>query len=372
MLYYNRSFLVSTGLVLGLFSGCISQRHPLVPSGPYGSDPSIYPYGSALSKPSKIYRHVAPSLPIVPGNGKIKLVVSVDWEGKNLAQNNLQTLTNFRTYYPELYLWHFLNPAYFVKPGADESLIQSQIRLVIRDGDELGLHLHGWKRLFESANVVFKPEGNMSRWPLDCDHDCGHAVPITDYSVEELRLVFRKSIQIQTQQGFPQPTSFRAGAWLGAPHVLEALVAEGFVIDSSEVPIQLFNLSSLNFSYLTLGTRLLELWNGVSPTAQPHYVETAQGGRILEHPDNGLLADWITAERMYGNFVAMVNEYATHPDQNFYVHVGFHQETAFDCLPRLKEAIDNILDYSVRFNVPLQMAHFPENLVEFEAASLSQ
>ena len=44
------------------------------------------------------------------------------------------------------------------------------------------------------------------------------------------------SCRILEQQGFERPTAFRAGGWHAGGHVMSALAAEGFAVDSSEVP----------------------------------------------------------------------------------------------------------------------------------------
>jgi hypothetical protein len=110
------------------------------------------------------------------------LVVTVDWEGLNLSDDNLAAMRALRERFPEIPLVQFLNAAYFTKPDADADAVQARIASVLRDGDELGLHIHGWKRLFEAAGVSYRPSPTF-RGPDEsgpaCDYDCGHAVPIS-------------------------------------------------------------------------------------------------------------------------------------------------------------------------------------------------
>src|SRR5262245_53796204 len=76
----------------------------------------------------------------------IDVVVTVDWEGRELAEENLRAMEQFRARYPQVRLVQFLNAAYFTKRGARAADVRRAIRRVVKPGDELGLHVHGWKR----------------------------------------------------------------------------------------------------------------------------------------------------------------------------------------------------------------------------------
>ena len=230
-------------------------------------------------------------------------------------------------------------------------------RSVLRPNDEIGLHLHGWLRLFEAAGVAFRGTQNMSDYALNCDFDCGHAVPISEYPVNELRAVIRHSVQILTQQGFPRPISFRAGAWLGSPDVLEALAAEGFTVDSSAVPYQTFNAVQLAESYPTLPERIRSLWAHIRPDTEPFNVVTPSGP-IMEFPNNGALADWVTTDGMVETFRQGIEALRRTPNRNIFVHIGFHQETAPN-LFKIEDAIPRMRAMAAQAGVPLEMANFP-------------
>ena len=46
--------------------------------------------------------------------------VTVDWEGFELDEVNTRALLSLRGMFPDVPFVHFLNPAYFLKPGLDE------------------------------------------------------------------------------------------------------------------------------------------------------------------------------------------------------------------------------------------------------------
>jgi hypothetical protein len=293
------------------------------------------------------------------------LILSVDWEGSAIQGTSLTDINRFRNEFPQLHFQHFLNAAYFTKPNVqiDENiryLIRTQIRSVLRDGDELGLHLHGWYRLFNAAGVRFLR--NNSMLPLtdaQCSADCGHAVPISDYSVDEIRAVLRLSKQILNENGFGEATSFRAGAWLGSPDVLSALTAEGFTSDSSAVPTNLFNIPLLEREYPTLMERLIGLWSPqIQNNSQPYLIQTDHGP-ILEIPNNGLLADWATPHQMVNAYLAVRQVLRRYPHRAMILSLGFHQETASQHLESLSVALRHIFALAAQDSIVINNPVFP-------------
>ena len=100
-------------------------------------------------------------------------------------------------------------------------MVQKKITSVLKKGDEHGLHIHGWRTLFEKSGVSYKPGPSWVQdkvLPLakmnqqyESGMDFGHDVPISAYSVEELRSVVRCSLDIFKRYDFRRPKSFRAG-----------------------------------------------------------------------------------------------------------------------------------------------------------------
>ena len=69
-----------------------------------------------------------------------------------------------------------------------------KIALVLKDEDELGLHIHAWKSLVESAGVSFRQKPNWNdqfddTFRESCSFDCGHGVPLWAYSDDELKKI---------------------------------------------------------------------------------------------------------------------------------------------------------------------------------------
>lgn len=294
-------------------------------------------------------------LPAMASTPKIQLLVSVDWEGESLQEENLIVMKRFREQFPQLKLLQFLNAAYFTKPSANAKQIRDKIASVIRPGDELGLHIHSWKSLFTASGVSFKTEPTYWGSALgSCRYDCGHEVSAAAYSESEFRKVVHTSKAILKSQGFGTARSFRTGGWMGTESVLTAIAEEGFTVDSSAVPVQFLKEE---IGETPLYSWLNELWNAVAPSSQPWNIETA-AGKILEVPDNGALADYVEASEMVDFFKAQA-KLLPRENRSLLVHIGFHQETAREYLRRVETALRTILALAERGSLPLEFASLP-------------
>lgn len=298
--------------------------------------------------------------------GRLFLLVTVDWEGRDLREDNLVAMERLRERFPEVKLVQFLNAAYFTKDGADTADVRARIDRTLLPGDELGLHVHGWKSLFEASGVTFRdsptfwdPAGKVT----DCFADCGHEVPISAYETDELRSVIRFSVDTLEAAGLGRATSFRAGGWMAAPHVRDALVAEGFVTENSAVPADFL---ASEIGHLPLHGWVADLWPGTTGTSQPERLETVapatgdpgadEHGHILEIPDNGALADYMTADEMIAVYDDVKALRAEDPRHDVVLSIGFHHETAARYLPRVEAALEHILADAEAEGLPLRSA----------------
>lgn len=285
--------------------------------------------------------------------GKIQLLVTVDWEGRDLLETNLQAMRHLHARFPGVKVVHFLNAAYFTKDDAHPKEDSAKIASAIAPIDETGLHIHGWRRLFEASGVDFKSGptfwGTQLR-PNDCIYDCGHEVPISLYSADELRKVVRFSLDTLEAQGFGRAKSFRTGGWMAKDTVREAVAAEGLVYEESAVPTA-FLAPQLKgrpiFDWLT------DLWKGTTELSQPYALPTP-AGTLVEVPDNGALADYVSADQMVGTFQANKAAFLRDRSKNVVVSIGFHHETAAKYVPQLETALARIQDIVKQEKLPFE------------------
>lgn len=284
--------------------------------------------------------------------GRVRIVVSVDWEGSSLDRENLDAMAEFRADYPQVPLQHFLNAAYYTKPGANAGQVTRAIRSVLRPGDEHALHIHGWKSLVEATGVVY--EGgptftNREYSASECAVDCGHGVTLRAYSTEELRSLIRYSADVLEDNGFNRARSFRAGGWQADDSVLSALAREGFTVDSSATDASFLREK---WGRYNLYRWVRELWFGIRSTTQPYWITLSGNDRIIELPNNGNLADYMTAQQMLRVFLDNASNLRRDPSRSVYISFGFHQESAARYLPRLREALDLIERYADYYDIP--------------------
>lgn len=285
--------------------------------------------------------------------GKVQLLVTVDWEGRDLAPENIAAMANLHARFPGVKIVHFLNAAYYTKPGADADAVTRTIASVVGPKDERGLHIHGWKSLVEASGVTF--DEGPTFWGNDlpassCREDCGHEVPMSNYATADLRKIVKFSLDTLEQNGFGRAQSFRCGGWMAKPNVREALAAEGLRYDQSAVPTQFL---AKQLAQYPIYDWLDELWAGTGPTSQPSTLETA-AGELVEIPDNGALADYVDAEQMFEVYEANKADWLRDRRKTVVVSIGFHQETAARFLPRLEAALTRIQDDARESGIPLE------------------
>lgn len=291
---------------------------------------------------------------------KAYLTISVDYEGRNLLPENLEVFQQLRRDYLQVPLVHFLNPTYFL---LGESIPETKAKLqsLQQEGDEIGMHIHGHRALIEAAGVEFN-EGYYSYYGFTHRavnapyHQEGlEAILDISYTPAEILAIFMKGRQILEEAGFPVGISFRSGGWMAGADTLSALVQSGFRIDSSAVPVYWLQKAAADETkpqdYRFICDLLLRavgnLWNhdngAITPETQPFVISTEHGD-ILEMPDTGCLADYVSTEDM----LTHINEAclrATTSDKDQYVHIGFHQESAAEYLGKIHGVLEAIHDH---------------------------
>ncbi len=275
-----------------------------------------------------------------------RLVISVDWEGEEIAERDIRTMEEFRARHPEVKLVHFFNAAYYTAPGADATEINAKVRRVILAQDEVGLHIHGWQDLFERA---FAAKGLKNSRYIDTDgwsgqdpipgQRVGHDIPIEQYSVAELEAVIAYSIDIFRQNGFTEPIrSFRAGGWQAGPNVLKAIERQGFTLDSSATVPELLRA---RVGDGPLFQKANALWG---PGAGNIKLETREfilpGTQLVEAP-GVLFADYVGDNHIRPYVNALLEDARKNPPaEPLTIHLAFHSETAFSYLDRISGMLD--------------------------------
>ncbi len=273
---------------------------------------------------------------------RVTVTVSVDWEGRSLDESNIRAFEKLREDHPDVPLTHFLSGAYFTKPGVDVSETTAAMRRMIRPIDETGHHVHVWRSLVEAAGVKFHTGptfwGDNRPLGIGPAGDVGHELELTTFNADELQKIVHEGVKRLTDAGFTISKSFRAGGWIADKNVLEAIRREGFLVDSSATD---GNWHEAVVGNTALPRRIREVWPGVKETTQPFVVETS-AGKVLEMPDTGALADYVTEDQMVEHLRRAIERARAHPEEEVFAHIGFHQESAGSYVGKISRALDRL------------------------------
>jgi len=204
------------------------------------------------------------------------IIWSLDWEGFFVPQSGFDFLNKMRSSVPGLPQTHMFNPRIWNTTQVSTGNANMQLAHVKNGAkkynDEVALHLHMFKDMVKAAGL--EPL-DVPPWGKRTD---GYDIPISEYSDEDLDVIFEWSLAEFKRIGLPTPISFRAGGWFADMHVLEAVQRSGMKIDTSGRT----SYSSRNFSS---GHRYVGFWS-LSSKTQPYWVSTTNQNRAASYSNS--------------------------------------------------------------------------------------
>ncbi len=305
--------------------------------------------------------------------GKIWLAVSIIWEGESMNSENLKTIEQLKKDIPQLKLIHFISPAYFFKNRENQKEIIARLREVIAADDHVALSLHGWQSIAAKSGVVFRNSptfwGNRLTKEY-CANDCGHEVPLSVYSKQDIRKMLLQSFTFFEVLGFKKPVSFIAGGWMASRGVREAIVAEGIKYDFSPVPPEV--VKDQLFRY-PLYQWVKDLWPGITTYSQPSLFQTS-GGTLIEVPSNGVTTEYVNSQRWLDIYKHYAQLWLESNENDFYMSVGTYQETAAKSIHKIRSFLTNLDIFSKSKNIPYEFVDLnlrPDILTKMAEANKS-
>lgn len=155
---------------------------------------------------------------------------TLDWEGYDLSETNMQSIAGISNKYGAPITQYF-NPRIFVANDISVSRRKYLVNWVKQraqnNGDEIALHLHMHLDMITASGLEPKLE---PKWG---GRDNGHDVLTTAYDYAEFKHIIDWSLDQFNQYGLPTPVSYRAGGWFLDEENLRVLEDTGFKIDSS-------------------------------------------------------------------------------------------------------------------------------------------
>lgn len=268
---------------------------------------------------------------------KVKLIISMDWEGCDLLDGNLESIRSFKKKWSCPFT-HYLNAGYYTNPNTMQDEVTNKIVQTLGEDDETGLHLHAPKHFVESAGVALKRGPTFSKHgDYNSGQEFGQEVMLHGYSKEELDRLIAYSKAILETKGLGPLKSFRAGGWMCDEKLLQSLADNSFEIESSATVANLLEGSSWEDDNLQRYIALL--WDGISTESQPYFIKS-RDKHLLEIPNNlGAIDYWqpewikILADRCV--------EHAVNKDEYVAV-INSHQETFQQHMEKLDRFIEQV------------------------------
>lgn len=263
----------------------------------------------------------------------IHLMLSVDWEGDTLRQSNLNDMARFNREFPHYPVIHFLNAAYYTKDwDLSEQEITQLIRIALKENDELGVHIHAWENFVRASGVDYRqgPSFWNQETSIGRQGEYGDDVPLNTYEIEEIRKMLRFSRSKLEEHGFHGLQSFRGGGWMSGPKVFQALIDEGFKVDSSAVPLAMVENLYPNTLLSQINKRQ---WPAIEQTSGPY----VQQDGLLQYPNNAGLADYLDENEFFHVYLNNLEAAKKKGDRDVYLHFGWHQESAVEYFEHRKD-----------------------------------
>lgn len=271
------------------------------------------------------------------------VIVSTDWDQTRWGREILTRMETLRTSHPGLKYSHFFAPYHYTDPNLTQAWRVEVDTWVKKQHaqykDELGVHIHGWCHYVTTTSVPCRTKESFYQ-----DDGSGYTTILAAYRQQEMEVILKEAVKTYEKNGLGTPKSFRAGGWTADMSTLQALISAGFDVDSSAVPPNRI----VQWKGFELYNWLVKNWSGITETSQPYYPlasnivkgDDARGIRLLEVPDNGALADYVTDVEMrdifYQNFAG-----GKPLNKPTLYQVGFHPPS----LLRFDERIDGALNY---------------------------
>lgn len=266
---------------------------------------------------------------------KIKIIISMDWEGCDLKEQNLDSIREFKSAY-HCPITHYLNPGYYTNPRTKEDNVTDKIRSTVLEDDEPGLHLHAPRHFVEAAGVGLKSSPAFSKhgdYNSGAEH--GQEVMLHGYSKEELDQMISLSKSILAAKGFENLKSFRAGGWMCDDKLAQSLADHDFEIESSATVASLLEGSSWEND--NLGRYISMMWEDIDMDSSPYFFQSSEK-EMLELPNNFGAIDywrpeWI--EALVEKCLAFAKS-----KNGFLAVINSHQETFKENVEKLKAFIE--------------------------------
>lgn len=299
---------------------------------------------------------------------RVRLLVSIIWEGYDVSAINIRALVKFREIYPDMALTHFLSPAYFLKPTLTPTKVALMQR-VFRVHDRIGLYMQPWKSLTEEAGVLFRYKPTFWGTPVapsECDLDCGRQVPLTIYDNREIQAMFEAGTKALYRRGFADVAGYLTAGWLSSEGTQESAAASGLREDYSAIDPNLIAEKLAGFPILQWARAA---WPNVKSPREVRLVKTRAGDlkQFMHVPG---IIDYHAVDSIVKTSEAVFDAALERPRLDWTLHLSVIQESASQNIDRLLESVPRLLRLAAEKKVILSYFHQKVTVPSTEASPL--
>ena len=273
--------------------------------------------------------------------GKVRILLSVIWEGYDISAHNIAAIEGLRAQMPEWPITHFISPAYFLHPTFTNEKMALMQR-VIKKGDAIALYLQPWKSITEDAGLLFRNRPTFWGAPVnkqECSLDCGRQVPINLYDEREVQAMVDSSLRAMRLRGFETVTGFMAAGWLSSDAVLEGVAAAGIKEDFSPMAPEIVAAKLKGYPLMQW---IQATWPGLKPGKEVRIAKMRTGTLRQTAHIPGII-DYLSAEGAVDYAKKILDAAQGKPRGDFVIHLSLIQESAAQYVDRLKQALPAIV-----------------------------
>ncbi|HTR51624.1 MAG TPA: hypothetical protein VMJ10_13005 [Kofleriaceae bacterium] len=232
------------------------------------------------------------------------VLVSTDYDFSDPGTGSQQFMDNIHMQHPGMRITHFWAPYTYTDPAVTDTrraALDTWIHTQ-RDTfhDEIGLHIHPYCNFVVDAGLTcvtdqsdVYPAGDTS----------GYTIMLGAYGRDNMSTLLVHAKDLFAQHGIAAPRTFRAGGWTATADTMFALQDNGYIADTS----------ALNWKYIqsawkgdVIASWTMDQWAPIDDTSQPYYpsqttiseTQPSPAFSLLEVPDNGVMADYVTTADM--------------------------------------------------------------------------
>ncbi|MAE77975.1 MAG: hypothetical protein CMJ85_14020 [Planctomycetes bacterium] len=263
----------------------------------------------------------------------------------SMGTGDLNALRSLVALHPKVRWTHLYNPVAYTQATPLRAEMEKFVLDASRSGHEVGMHVHMYRSLVESAGVTFRMQPSVS-----CGSDSsGYRVPISSYGRPEIHRVIERGVTILRSRGLPPLKTFCAGFYTTSVALQGVITDLGFTVSAAAYPVAAKfgrnfggcwpSLSGWDATVTEMTRPYLVSKTSILPAGKPPYLACSRGP-LMELVQTCKI-DWmVTAAEMKAVFDRHVAVAAN--GTSTVVCLSFHEESASANFTKFDDVLTHI------------------------------